>query len=165
MMNLRQAVAVVLLFAVPSPSFAQVTSDQTQWDRVRARLSETASLEVGVPPLASLSMQVDDCASARVDGRRDASQQHKSGAWWQASALGFFVPLIGIGIATAAAAATNPKPTSVPPNVNSDCYLKGYRKEGKVKNIRTAFAASTIGTALLVVLFAASGGPVIIASP
>jgi len=157
MMNLRQAVAVLLLFAVPSPSFAQITIDRTQLDRVRVRLSETPSLEVAVPPLAHLSMQVDPCASARIDGRRDASQLHKSGAWWFATALGFFLPVVGIGMATGMAAMSNPEPDNVPPDVKRDCYRAGYRKEGKKKNVRTALAASAVGTALLIVL-AASGG-------
>lgn len=159
MMKLRQAVALLLLFAVPSPSFAQITIDHTQLDRVRVRLSETPSLDVAVPPLAHLSMQVDACASARIDGHRDASQGHKSNAWWTATVLGFFVPLFGIGIATGAAAMTKPEPTSLPPNVNSDCYREGYGKEGKRKNIRTALVASTLGTALVIVLLAAGAGP------
>ena len=160
----ERCVAVLLLLTIPATAFAQIGADDRQLQRARAGLSDTPLLtgwdryHVAV----ELPLQSASCDDARRRGRLDAADQHGGKWWWVSAAAGFFLPIIGIGLATGVAAATRPQPKTLAANVDQRCYRDGYAARAKQKNIRIALGSSALGTALIAVLIAASGGPALI---
>lgn len=162
--NLKlRCIATLLLLTFPVAVFGQQNTDPKQLERMRRRLSEPAILGQwsATADMSVLAMQIGSCADARAQGRRDAAVKHNANWWWLSIPAGFFLPLIGIGAATAAAAMSHPEPKTIPINVDSACYRDAYGDRARTPNMWTALAGSTIGTALLIALVAASGGFVV----
>ena len=157
-MSLRRSVAVALILVMPAASLAQVTIDHTQLDRVRTRLSERSLLAELDRYLDVETMQAVPCADATLQGRHDAAEQHHARWWWLSGAVGFLLPIIGIGLSTGVAALSHPIPNLTPANLDGRCYRDGYGDRAKKRNVLTALGASTIGTVAIIVLVVASGG-------
>lgn len=157
----QRSVTVLLLLTIPATAFAQVKADERQLDRVRARLSEAPGLTgwdrhreaAELPWQASSS-----CEDAKRRGRLDAADQHGGNGWWSSAAVGFVLPIIGIGLATGTAALSRPQPKTVVADLDQRCYREGYAARARNKNIRIAAGSSALGTVLVAVLLAASGG-------
>ena len=157
---LTRAVAVLLLLALPSSSFGQYV---TAHDLNRARASLIGpSLTLHLDPLSAAhapALQADVCDAARKQGRSDAREHHNAAPWLATAAAGFFLPILGIGLATAIASGPKPEPKTIAANVDADCYRDGYRRGARKKNMITALTASSLGTVAVIALLAASGGP------
>ena len=87
------------------------------------------------------------CLSSQLRGRVDASKMHRSGNW--------LLGLIGTGLTTAIAAASGPTPESVPEDEGIDmvCYVNGYEKKGRNKNILHTALGGLLGTAIFVTAY------------
>jgi hypothetical protein len=159
-MRHQRYIAALLLLTFPAAAFGQVSTDAKQLERMRARLSEPSLLERWDPSreMDGLSIQIGSCDDARSEGRRDAGDQHSAKWWWLSTAAGFFLPLIGIGVATGIAALSHPEPKAIPAAVNALCYRDAYGDRAKTRNILTALGSSTVGTVLFILAVAASGG-------
>ena len=125
---------------------------------------------IGRGPLPSLTeeergrlVMMAEKAEREVKGRRDAAEHHSAGGWWASVALGFFAPLIGIGVATGLAALTHPDPKTIPVTLDALCYRDAYGDRARTRNILTALGSSTVGTVLFILAIAISGGFVVIA--
>ena len=92
-----------------------------------------------------------DCGESRVMGETDAKTLH-SGSGWLAGGFfsGLALGLIGTGIITACAAATDPAPKSFPVGVDQHCYSTGYADKGGSINTWKAFGGGMVGTVVIV---------------
>ena len=159
-MRSQRCIATLLLLTYPVAAFGQLSADSNQLERMRARLSKPSLLERWNPSreMDALSIQVGLCDDARAEGRRDAAVQHSARWWWLSTAMGFFLPLLGIGVATGTAAFSHPEPKTIPVTLNAVCYRDSYGDRARTRNILTALGSSTIGTALFIFAVVVSGG-------
>ena len=96
------------------------------------------------------------CLSSQLRGRVDASKMHRSGNWFVGGFFsGVLLGLIGTGLTTAIAAASGPTPESVPEDEGIDmvCYVNGYEKKGRNKNILHTALGGLLGTAIFVTAY------------
>jgi hypothetical protein len=151
-MRFQPCIATLLLLTFPVAAFGQLGTDPKQLERMRARLSAPSLLEHWDPSRAAEApaFQVDSCAGARAEGRRDAAEHHGANRWLASTALGFFAPLIGIGLATGIAALSHPEPKTIPVTLDALCYRDAYGDRARTRNILTALGSSTFGTALFI---------------
>jgi len=92
-----------------------------------------------------------DCEKVKIQGENAAATQHSSAGWFLGGVgSGVLLGLIGTGIITGASALSNPQPKLIPENVDQQCYINGYSKKGKSKNIWGAFGGGLVGTAAFV---------------
>ena len=107
---------------------------------------------VTVPALA----QKETCFNSQGMGDIKASKEHFSGGWFLGSmVLGVAGGLIGMGVATALAAGSSPMPKMLPPEtqVELTCYINGYQKGGRSKNVKAAVMGGVFGTVIFVTLY------------
>lgn len=106
-------------------------------------------------PIFVLCEEKLDCAESMVKGEMDAKIQHKAGGWFAGGiAGGTLLGLIGGGIVVAIAAVSDPKPTNIPNKeiIDENCYISGYSKKAKNKNVVNAIGGGLVGTAIAVTI-------------
>jgi len=87
------------------------------------------------------------CEESQSRGRADAGEHGTKGWFWGGFAAGAGVGLIGTGAVTVGSAFSNPKPKTVPGDVEPACYKAGYKGKAKGKNITAAAIGGVVGTA------------------
>ncbi|MCD4828458.1 MAG: hypothetical protein K8R90_03390 [Candidatus Cloacimonetes bacterium] len=87
---------------------------------------------------------------------RAAGEQHSSSGWFIGGvASGFLLGLIGTAIIAVAASGT--VPAYIPDEVDAMGYRTGYIDRSKSKNRGAAIGGGLLGTAIIVIIFVASG--------
>lgn len=126
----KATIAIVVLLSLPFAVNAQVVTDS------RAQVEATAS-----------------CQESYVRGEIEANIRHSSAGWFAGGiGSGVLLGLIGTGIVTAVAYGSNPRPSYVPQEYDSACYISGYSSKAKSKNSWNAFGGGLIGTAIIVAI-------------
>ena len=96
------------------------------------------------------------CIESRLRGKVDASKMHKGGNWFVGGFFsGVLLDLIGTGVTVAIATASGPTPETLPEDndIDINCYISGYEKKGRNKNILLATLGGLLGTAVWVTAY------------
>ena len=106
-------------------------------------------------PVVGFSEETMDCAESALKGKSDASTLHKAGRWFAGGLVGgtLLFP-IGGGLVIAIAAGSAPRPRTIPDEgtINENCYLSGYTKKARSKNVLGAMGGGLLGTAIIVII-------------
>jgi len=98
-----------------------------------------------------------DCSSSQVEGEAAAATEHSTGGWVGGGfVVGVLTGPLGTGIVTGFAAVSDPAPAMIPDGLDSSCYVNGYTKKARSKNIWAAFGGGLAGTAILVSIYFAA---------
>ena len=123
---------------------------------MKSRVSKVISISlILLLPVLSFAQ---DCEKSKVQGENAAATQHSSTGWFLGGVgSGVLLGLIGTGIITGASALSNPQPKLIPENVDQQCYINGYSKKGKSKNIWVSLGGGLVGTAAFVTVVLIAG--------
>jgi hypothetical protein len=96
---------------------------------------------------------VQNCEKSRILGENAANSSHGTSGWFLGGVgSGVLLGLIGTGIIVGASAVSNPQPKYIPDQVDVQCYVNGYSKASKSKNIMSALVGGLAGTATAVLI-------------
>lgn len=136
------------ILTLSQPAFSLDTMAH-QWS---APGTEEKKKKEQAPALADSSVS-EECGASMLRGKQDAAANHSTVGW---KTGGFFcglaLGLIGTGIITAAAAAGEPQPKTIPNGANVACYTDGYSTKAGSKNTWGAFGGGLVGTVVIVIV-------------
>jgi len=104
-------------------------------------------------PIGLFAEEKMDCTESMIKGETYGRKYHDAtGAFLGGMGAGILLGLIGTGIATAIAASSSPMPDYIPNKdvINEDCYIGGYQKGARKKNINNAIGGGLVGTVIIV---------------
>lgn len=99
------------------------------------------------------------CSESKTKGSNNANQEHSSVGWWLGGmGSGVMLGLIGTGLIWGISHASSPQPSTLPSNINADCYKDGYKREAKGSNKVGAGIGGLLGTAIFLLLVISAQG-------
>ena len=152
---IKKTIVFALVLLVPTTSFAQISAEQNRSERTT--IYDVSQRQLSAIFESTRSGVQDSCESARSMGENDADDRHGTAGWMLGGVgCGVGLGLIGTGIIAVGSALSNPRPDSIPSNVDEDCYRDGYRSKSKSKNMITALLGGAIGTGVWLAIYSMS---------
>ncbi|MBD3344546.1 MAG: hypothetical protein GF401_05745 [Chitinivibrionales bacterium] len=102
-----------------------------------------------------VTILASDCTKSKLKGKVEAARSHNSIVWGVAGVgSGVLLGLIGTGVITGVAAIPNPTPKSLPedPEIDIDCFAKGYGRRAKGRNVLSALGGGAVGTLIAAIV-------------